>query len=390
MANVLSYMADLSISLIFDNKETVLPKESISGLIIDNNYLTNNMPIMFLNLNVTTNNYNKLIAHKNDGKILLNMRIYTPDSSFKVYKDRIKDQFTYRVPSNYDYKEELQSSNSNVDNSYNNITIGLFSDTLYNFNGKLFNGVLKNVTTEQLLDIVKEDREFITDKYDNSKKYDEFIIPPMSSRSDIIKLIHSKTNFYNCRYIYYNDFDKSYIIKNEDNREPTKENFNTVVFNVDKLDVNSSLYQGIEKDTRNNYYVVYLNGTDIEVKDNDTVSDLIGEIRCIDDDGTINIEKFEDSDSNIDKRVLYIRGDKYDFNIAKKSIQSAKKIINIIKNNIDSSILDLDKSYILHNFNNDYVKYNGKYRIIAKRDVIVNRGSEFNITTTLILLNIDK
>lgn len=389
MATVLSYSGDISISLIFNNKETVIQKESVSSLVIDHNYIANNMPIMIINLNVPTNIYNLLIEHKDDGKILLNFKLFNPKSMFKIYNDKIKDQFTYKVPSNYDYKYQLQSANDNVDNSFNNITIGLFSDTLYNFNGFELDGVLRNVKTEDLLELVKGDRKFICDKCDNSETFEEFLIYPINSRSKLLSYIYNKTSFYNCDYIYYNDFDKSYIIKKENSRKPSTDKFSTVVLNVDKLNVESALYEGIEKNKDNNCYIIYLNGSDIEIKDNNSIEDIIGKIKCIDDDGSIYTDNITNS-KYIDPRTIYIRGDKNDLNKLSTTLKSSKTILNITKSNIDSSILDLDKIYILNNFNEDFKKYNGKYHMVYKRDIYVKSGSNFNITTVLSLLKIDE
>lgn len=376
MAKISSYKSKILIQLITDKETVTIPSASVLSIVIDSSFEERMMPIIYLMLNIETEIYNKIIKYRNEGRIYLNVRYYDANVSIPFYKDRIKGQFIYFPPTEYDYRTILQNKNSNVDNSYNKMTLGLISPELLNFNGKTFNGNYNEVNTEKLVNIVTSGRDFIKDDIDKNEEFRSFYFPPLATRSEAIKYLFDETEFFNRNYIYFNDFDTSYLLKIDSRKNDALKRTRDVIFRVNKINIADAFYEGVE--VIQDAFVVYLNGSNIDYGENDITDKISSNIVSVSDDSISNINLDIIKNNSVSEKKVYRRSSSDDSEIVKSLYESSDVVINIVKQNLDGSVFTPNVTYKLNNTNENDSKYDGIYNIIYRKEAIVKKDNEYN------------
>ena len=90
-----AYKFELEASLILDDQTVQFNPNYIKYLVIDSNYETIYMPVIYLSLSVNKETYKLLLANENGGKIYLRINRYNEYSQNKLFKKYIEGQFTY-------------------------------------------------------------------------------------------------------------------------------------------------------------------------------------------------------------------------------------------------------------------------------------------------------
>lgn len=390
MGKISSYRSIVTMQLIDPKNNAIdIPSEAIQSIIIDSNFESKMMPIIYATMRLTTDIFNQLIDYKNTGRIYLNIKQYDVNSSIALYKDRVKGQFVYFPPKDYDYRKSLSNNNPNVDNSYNKITIGMIDADILNFNTKSFNGVYNNIDTPSLIKMVTNGREFIIDTLERSEIYDRFFIPPMKTRSEAINYIFGETKFFNHQYLYFNDFNVSYLLSRIDRKSATDNvsPINTVLFFVSKLNIADSYYDGMEKALESRSYNMYLNSVNIEYVENDYTGKSTNKIIAVDESGvretTLNVK----GNKFITEKPEYVRTHR-GLDKTKNLYESSQLMISISKNNLDGSIFAPNMVYRVSNYNDKAKQYDGNYSIMQKKEVITKVNNVFNNTLQISLRKI--
>lgn len=390
MGKISCYRSLITMQLI-DPKNNIIniPPESIQYIIIDSNFEEKMMPVIYITMKLTTDIFNQLIDYKNTGRIYLNIKQYDVNSPIALYKDRVKGQFIYFPPKDYDYRKSLSNNNPNVDNSYNKITIGLIDADILNFNTKSFNGVYNNIDTSALVKMITNGREFITDKLDTIEVYDRFFIPPMKTRSEAINYVFGETKFFAHQYLYFNDFNISYLLNRIDRKSATDNSapINTILFFVSKLNVADSYYDGMEKALESRSYNMYLNTVNIEYVENDYSGKSTNKIIAVDESGVKSTSLNIKENKFIGEKVEYVRTDT-GLDRIKNNYESSQLMISVTKNNLDGSIFAPNMVYRVSNYNDKAKQYDGNYTIIQKKEIISKANKVFNNTLQILLRKI--
>ncbi len=383
MAKLSAYKTEVDMKLILNNKETIIPSESIVSIIVDHDFEGKTMPVIYAKLVVNTTLYNQLVLNAEEGKIYLNTRIYDAHVQNSIRKNNIKGQFIYFIPKSASYIKELQSDKVNLDNSYNSVTIGMMKVELLNYNKQSYNGIYRNTDSANMLNMLTQGRPLSISPLSVNKKYNEFFMPPKSSRSTAIDYLFSVDPFYESKYNYFTDFDRSYITNYSPTRKDKKSNeMKTVVFDIRQITMTESYYEGMTKDLAKNCYLIYVNVADSNISVNNATDKNTNQIVGVDEDGVtitdLNLNKSKFSTT----KQIFTRTDSTQTNVAKSEIESTGVLLSLTKQNIDASILTPDKIYLVNNYN-DYEKYNGKFVIMYKKEIIVKVDNSFTSTTVV-------
>ena len=156
----------------------------------------------------------------------------------------------------------------------------------------------------------------------------------------------------------------------------------TVVFDIRQITMTESYYEGMTKDLAKNCYLIYVNVADSNISVNNATDKNTNQIVGVDEDGVtitdLNLNKSKFSTT----KQIFTRTDSTQTNVAKSEIESTGVLLSLTKQNIDASILTPDKIYLVNNYN-DYEKYNGKFVIMYKKEIIVKVDNSFTSTTVV-------
>ena len=379
-----AYKCSISaMSLIVGNKETNIPTVGVKSIVIDTDYENKVMPVIYVALSINLELYNKLVKYVDSGKIYLNVKKYNVKADVPIKEDKLKDQFIYFIPSNATYIKDLGAQKDNELYSYIDITIGLMDIKLLNYKKKNFNTVYRNIDTRNLINIITSGRKLIMTPIKNNTRYNEFLMPPVTTRSDALDYVFNIDAFYDTMYTYFTDFDKSYLIDRTGKYINTGK-LNTVFIDIKSLDSRSSYYEGITIDTNNNCYILYLNPDDKTIIPNKATEKVTNQIIGVYQDEVTTLDlNINNSKHSADlTKSIFVRTNKVDTIIAKSELESTAAILNLSKANIDADIFTPDKAYTVSNYEEDK-EYDGRYILIYKKEVIGRMDNEYATNTIL-------
>lgn len=378
------------ITLAFDYKSSVnssiqreyIEPERIKYLLVEYIYENINiLPVVYVSVWVSSDMYTKIVNSNETSKFYLKIRKYDGLSKNAVYNKVIEDTFTYVVSStNNNYAENLNSGALDV---YKGIIIGLVSEEMTNKLRKTYNGVYQNVNQSNLVNLALDGlgKSIVAPlKYD--KFYNEFVVPPITSRYKLLNYLFGHDPFYDSIFTFFMDFNKTYLIpKNGNPVDGNDGTPSTVIVNIKSYDAAEAMTDGYT--ISNGAYVVYVNGVNVNTTINNATSKVSN-----------NIVGFWDSypvtqDLNIDNnntagnelKTMFTRSN----NAAgiRNEIESDSVIVELLKQNLDADIFEPNKSFRVSNYGN-YAKYDGSYFLTYKREIYtLSSGGQFLINTNV-------
>ena len=385
-----AYKCSISkMSLVIGTKETIIPTPGITSIVIDTDYENKTMPIIYVSLSVNLKLYNKLVTNSSNGKIYLNIKKYNVKVKNPVKQDKIKDQFVYFIPSNATYIKDLGNDKDNTDNSSIKITIGLMDMKLLNYKRKRFNTVYRNIDTKNLINIITSGRKLVLTPLEYNTKYDEFLMPPITTRADALNWLFNTNPFYSTMYTYFTDFDRSYLINRKGNYINTS-GLNTMFIDIKSIGARSSYYEGITIDDKKGCYILYVNPDDRTITPNKVTEKSVNQIIGVQqNEVTVRNININNSKYSNDTKSVFIRGYAADTEVAKSELESTSVILNFSKSNIDGDLFTPDKAYTVNNYEEDK-EYNGRYILIYKKEVIGKMDNEYATNTIIGLRYVGK
>ena len=208
-----SYGASIELAFNYNGDRERINPRKIVYVMIESDYENNQTPIIYVSLSVDIALYGKILKYKNEATFYLSINKSNLNSRNSLNKNHIEGNFAY-IPSNTNenYQKELETQEStSAQSSYKNILIGLISVELNNILRKCFNSVYKDVDTETLLGIALNDTNYVVESPKYNTVYKQLLVPPLTSRYKFIDYIFSLDPFYDSRFRFFIDFDKTYL-----------------------------------------------------------------------------------------------------------------------------------------------------------------------------------
>ena len=374
-----AYKFELEASLILDDQTVQFNPNYIKYLVIDSNYETIYMPVIYLSLSVNKETYKLLLANENGGKIYLRINRYNEYSQNKLFKKYIEGQFTYLTSNdNPNYAEDLSSSNDE-DNMYMLINLALMDMGIVNKEKKSFNGIYKDIDQGTLILRAFQEVDSIICPLKYNPHYDTIMIPPLSSIHKYLYYLFDLCPFYDTNYMFFMDFDKTYLLDYSGNycisADNQKEN---VQINIHSVLDDESYYEGMEEDEYG--YTMEINPAYTTFTLNKTTDKISNQFVFVDDEGEIqkvdvNVNAAEDS---VVKQI-FVR--KEHAKLYMNAINSSAKELEVMKESLDSSIITPNKAFTINNYKDH--NYDGKYTLIYKREIIRNISGSFRNSVSL-------
>lgn len=367
-----SYSATIDLFFDYNNIREKIPSENIVYVLVESNYDNDVLPIIYISLSVDSNMYTKIIKYKSLAKFYLNIKKINKNSISSISKNAISGSFSY-IPSttNPNYTEDL--SNATSGDSYKRIMLGLVSIELTNTLRKSFNNIYNNINTDNLISLALEGTNYIAEKITYNTHYNSILVPPLTSRYRLLEFIFNSDPFYDTKFRYFMDFERSYLLSKSGNSVDSGDGqLSSIIVDIRSITENEAYYDGVE--VKNDAYYVYINPINSNVTLEQGIEKVANQIVAVDEDKIeivdLDINKTEGSDT----KQMFIRTD--NVSVYKNELETNTIIVEIVKQHIDGSIFTPNKCISINNYG-EYSKYNGKYIMIYKREFYKCVAGEF-------------
>lgn len=382
MATIQSFKAKCSMSLVTAAEE----EYKISPLYIKNvstEYLFEDciMPVLYAVLDVDPKIYERLLDNVKDGNINVRIINFDANTGAGLEKEIVNDQFMYFVPAKYNYEKHIEGESELGPFDTSHIVIGMIKAEQIYINKKSFNGVYTNTSTSSLLERFTEDLpELIMDELEFDNEYDSFLLPPEETRAQAIDYLFQQDPFYSTSYNFFMDFDKTYLIDTSGKARETAKA--TILFQIQKVDSRSAYYTGISKDVDDGTYIIFVNQSDVNVSINTTTDKKYNQIvSTYTDEVTVTDSNITMYSKDTTNKQEFVRANEMAAEIRKTVMDNTSVIIQLVKMNMDSTLITPDKQYMINY--DEYSSYNGNYLLMYKKEIINQAGEAYDTTTII-------
>lgn len=376
-----AYKYNISISHILDNQTTNINPNQVKYIMIESNYENIYMPVIYVSLAVNSDLYNKIVNNENSGKIFLQINKYNAYSQNKLYRNYIKGLFSYiSSTSNINYVEDLSSS-GDTDSTYTGITLALMSMDILNLEKQSFNGIYQNVDQGTLIMNAFAGIKSVIRAPKYNPKYEKVMIPPISSIHKYLYHLCDLCPFYDTNYLFFMDFNKAYLLDwTGDYCRDDEEQKGTVYINLASVLDEKSYYDGMEE--RDDGYYIYINPSYSNIYENRQTDKIANQLVFVGDDGGVqkaDLNVNSSTDSTV--KQTFIKKNNEFVRLYANIANSSTTDIEVMKENIDSSVITPNKQFIIKN-DKDH-SLDGKYTIRSKKELIKNVSGVFNNSVDL-------
>lgn len=383
------YRYNIEVQYEYDKQLVVLDCTQIHSLIIDYDYDNRNMPIMFLKASIDKNILDDMIKNSTTKTITMIISKYIYNDAMKLKENYIKDTFIYFLPKDMNSNKDLDYNNYTKDSIdiYKKVTIGLMKlDNIVN-NKRIINDVFRDTTIVNMILKYLSHMKLVIEPISNTNTIPSFIIPPISSISEYIKFLDDYFTLYPTGYRLFYDYNVTYLISSSGKHIDTNDSNNySVIINVNNTITEESKIQGMEIDRKQKTYFIEVDSKDINMFQDEATDKTYNTILGIGSDGSNNKVKLntENIDHSIEKtRIERIPNNNLKIlNNMKRKIEDKSIYVNVVKTELDTSILTINREYIIRNF--DKLGYrNGKFLLSRKREIYTLDNDNFILSCIL-------
>lgn len=349
----------------------------IKSIIIDRDYINNNLPVIFMNITLDKKLIDNMIKNQDKNTMVLTIYKYIykenklPTKTRYIHSEMmyfIQDDLNYRSTVDFAEKETVEREDISK-----LISIGLMGIESINNNKRSFNSILKNTTMINAVHYCTSHMNMLIERFDYNDSMKELLIKPQSSTSAVIKYLNDIKVFYKTPYRFFIDFDCGYLLSSSGTGVPKKgESINSVLIIVrDPLHQNA-MNEGMitNYDTKN--YQIDVSAADTNLYQNKVTEKVYTSVSSISENG-----QTESKDLNINKskyskdktEIIRIPNSNPNLieNIYAAENQTSSRI-TLNKMDVDLSIFTPNKRYMIKNYDG-HKDRDGDFILIRKRDL---------------------
>ena len=383
------YKYKIKLIYMIDNKEYILDHKNIHNLLIDYDYDNKNRPTLFMKVSIDKNILDDMIKNKDTNTITLVINKYNTLSEFHIEEEYIKSQFIYFLSEELNYQKDLdyEGTEKDTEDKFKVINLGMMKKELIDNNKVLINDVIRDTDMMNIVYKHLSHMNILIEPFVNQKPIKHFIIPPITSITSFIEYMNNYNNLYDTKYRLFFDHNRTYLLSSSGNSVKAKdEDYFSVIININNTITDDSKNQGMYTDNFTNSYIIDMDTNDIEIYKDKNIELSRNTLIGVDNEG--NIKKTSISNNNIEKvKIERITNNNLEkINQIKEDI-SSNTIINIHKVDLDSSVITINKQYIVKNYIN-LRENDGTYLLSRKREIYIREGDDFILSTILTLKKI--
>ena len=387
------YKYTASLKYIVDSETNEIGTYSIKSIAIDDDYKNMNMPMIFMTVSIDRKLLDKIIQNQETGIFIFNMQKYVGNSvdSSNLYEDYINDKFIYFIEEDINKNDSVDYSGPNEgrEDLYKIVTLGLLSQKCVNNNKKSINGIVSGKLSSIMYYMTSHLPVLIEPPAEN-KQLDNVMLPALNSTSKALEYLNNLQVFYPTKYRFFIDFDCAYLISSSGFPvEKERDNITTVFLEILNTHKQESKSQGVVLDEANNMYKLECDAIDCELSDNHVSDKSYSRLSVTNASGNTVVTDTVDKDpeSTIVSKTRSIRISNDNNGIVDNmisSIDTSAVQLLVQKTDIDSSIITINKEYIVKADDVYDSKYNGRYILTRKRELYVREDRDFSMNTMLL------
>lgn len=383
------YKYKIKLIYMIDNKEYILDHKNIHNLLIDYDYDNKNRPTLFMKVSIDKNILDDMIKNKDTNTITLVINKYNTLSEFHIEEEYIKSQFIYFLSEELNYQKDLdyEGTEKDTEDKFKVVNLGMMKKELIDNNKVLINDVIRDTDMMNIVYKHLSHMNILIEPFVNQKPIKHFIIPPITSITSFIEYMNNYNNLYNTRYRLFFDHNRTYLLSSSGNSVKAKdEDYFSVIININNTITDDSKNQGMYTDNFTNSYIIDMDTNDIEIYKDKNIELSRNTLIGVDNEG--NIKKASISNNSIEKvKIERITNNNLEKIDQIKEDISSNTIINIHKVDLDSSVITINKQYIVKNYIN-LRENDGTYLLSRKREIYIREGDDFILSVILTLKKI--
>lgn len=377
------YEYEMMLEYRYNNNLISIKSENIKSLVIDSDYEKNTSPISILTIIIDKSIKDIIIKNKDKGIFHLIVYKYIKDQEFPIKEEYINENFIYFLSDNTNKNAELDYSGvTDRKDLTTTLVVGLVKQEILNLTKRtIINKIFANTRLINIICYYSSGMNLLIEP-PNKTIINNLPIPPLTSYQDFIRHLDNKINIYeNSYYRLFFDYYRTYILSGSGKAVYAKgEKQFPIVFNIESgVDINSKK-QGME--IGENKYNIYIDASDTEFNRDAGTSALNNKFIGIDKNGNTYSESINSSRVDSISKAAITRTDNLNnIKSVTSSISNKERVISVVKNNLDTSILTINKEYIIKHFKES--DYDGNYILIRKRELFMKESTNFILSTVL-------
>lgn len=383
------YRYNIEVQYEYNRELVVLDSTQIHSLTIDYDYDNRNMPIMFLKASIDKNVLDDMIKNSTTKTLTIIISKFSYNQNIKIKENYIRDQFIYFLPKDINVDKDLDYNNYTKDSKdiYKIVTIGLMKLSNITNNKVMINDVFKDTTVMNMILKYLSHMKLVIEPVSNTNNISSFIVPPVSSVTEYIKFLDDYFTLYPTGYRLFYDYNTTYLLSCSGGCVETTNNNNySVIINVNNTVTEESKLQGMEIDRKQKTYFIEIDAKDINMFQDEATDKTYNTIIGIGSDGSsskvkLNTENIDLSSERV--RIERIPNNNLKMvNNMKRLIEDKSIYVNVVKTELDTSILTINREYIIRNF--DKLGHrNGKFLLSRKREIYTLDNDNFVLSCIL-------
>lgn len=382
---ITSYNYKIEMSLVVNNNEYDVNPGDISSVTINSEYDKNTMPIIYIGLSLDLWLYDEFVKHSSDGFVVFKIYKFDAKSTSYLETSYIEDKFMYVMTDNPNYNQSLQKQSTETYEStatYMEGYISLISLQSINDNKRLFNTIFKNTDLLSIIHHVTNHMKMCIEPFDDNPKISQFIIPPITSLTNLLQYINNYYCFYSTKYRYFRDFNMTYLLSSKgiSTKIINDNKYNTIIINIcDPLEIVGNA-NGIEINRDSKSYIINVNANDTSLDIDRLTDKTFNSIIGVDTNGNIlkvslNIPRNTDSTEKVILERVFGDNLNHIYN-SKNIIESSSIVATIYKSEIDTTIITPNKEFLINHYDSNS-EYNGRYILSFKKEIMHQQSTNY-------------
>lgn len=375
--------------------------KNIKSLIIHSDYRNNNMPMIITDLAIQKSVADIILDTNNiqNDYMILEINKVNLNDDLGIESPYIKGMFNYYTFDQPDKFSKIDKDQKQL----RTVKVGLIKSECIITNSTAYNGVLKKNTMEEIVQYClniagaatnkSSNIETLIEPFEYNSYFEQIIIEPKQSLSQLIKYLNNMSVFYKTSYRFFIDFDTIYLISSSGNAIPRNgEAITAILFDIGDIDDKASRLEGMDIIKKQNLYYIPIQYIDCYLSDNYITSQQYTNIATISSNGASSVTKVDvrGGDNSVSSmKTFRIENDNTHMieNIASE-LANNNTFVSISKTGADNSIFTPNKEYTIQ-FNNTYdSSHNGHYLINSKQEIFSRDGNRFAASLQLGLAKI--
>lgn len=347
----------------------------IKSIIIDRDYIKNNLPVIFMTLSIEKSLIDHMIENSKSNTMVLTIYKYIYRESKLATKTKyIHEEMAYFIQDDLNYRASVDYNDDENDTEiYRTINIGLMGINSINNNKKTVNTILRNTTMMNAVQYCTSHMNMIIERFNYNESMKELLIKPQSSVAKTIAYLNGIKVFYKTPYRFFIDFDCGYLLSSSGTSVPRKgESINSILIIIrDPLNPNA-LEEGMitNYDTKN--YQIDVSAADTQVYLNKITEKVYTAVSSISESGQTKSQSLNINQSKYSKdKTEIIRTPSSNPNLIQNITASNNQTsasISLNKTNIDGSVFTPNKRYVIKNFDG-HKDRDGDFILTRKREL---------------------